>query len=56
MYQQLTDPVLAYFDGATSGRVIHVNGHQSPEAVFEEIKIALEMYVLVPVRARKLAG
>lgn len=55
-YQQLTDPVLTYFNDATSGRVIHVNGHQSPEAVFEEIKNALEMYVLVPVRARKLAS
>ncbi len=51
-YQRLTDPVLAYYEEAEAGKVVHVNGHQRPEAVFEEIKAALEVHVLVPVRAR----
>ena len=51
-YQRLTDPVLAYYEVAEAGKVIHVNGHQRPEVVFEEIKVALEVHVLVPVRAR----
>ena len=54
-YQQLTDPVLAYYDVANAGKVLHVNGHQSPESVFEEIRAALEVHVFVPVRSRKRA-
>lgn len=52
-YQRVTDPVLGYYALPGTGQVIHVNAHQSPEAVFETIKQALDSEVFTPVRLRR---
>jgi adenylate kinase len=52
-YRRLTDPVLTYLDATGSARVLHVDGHQSPEDVFAEIKGLLDVSVFAPVRRRK---
>ena len=51
-YKRVTDPVLGYFALDGTGQVVHVNAHQSPDAVFEEIKQALDHEVMSPVRLR----
>jgi adenylate kinase len=53
-YQRLTDPVLAYYEHTGAGRVLHVNGHQSPDAVFAEIKRELDTHIFAPVRVRRV--
>lgn len=52
-YERLTDPVLAYYEHAGGGRVLRVNGHQHPDAVFADIKRELDSYVFAPVRAHR---
>lgn len=52
-YKQITDPVLSYYTLPAVGQVIHVNAQQTPDAVFEEIKLALETEVLPPIRLRR---
>lgn len=49
-YKQITDPVLGYYMLPGVGQVIHVNAQQPPDAVFEEIKLALETQVPAPIR------
>jgi adenylate kinase len=52
-YKAVTDPVLGYYALPGAGQVIHVNAHQSPDSVFNEIKVALETEILSPVRLRR---
>jgi len=52
-YKQVTNPVLEYYALSGAGQVIHVDAHQSPDAVFESIKAALETEVFSPVRLRR---
>lgn len=52
-YRRLTDPVLTYFEATGSARVLHVNGHQTPDNVYAEIKAQLDAVVFAPVRRRK---
>jgi adenylate kinase len=52
-YRNLTDPVLTYFEATGSARVLHVNGHQTPDDVYAEIKAQLDAVVFAPVRRRK---
>ena len=52
-YNAVTDPVLGFYKLGGTGQVIHVNAHQSPDCVFEEIKQALETEVFSPVRLRR---
>lgn len=52
-YARLTNPVLDYYALPGTGRVLHVNAHQSPEKVFEEIRAAIDTEVFVPVRPRR---
>ncbi|MCX6610304.1 MAG: nucleoside monophosphate kinase, partial [Acidobacteria bacterium] len=51
-YKTVTDPVLGFYKLGGTGQVIHVNAHQSPDAVFEEIKVALDAEVFSHVRLR----
>ncbi len=51
-YKAVTDPVLGFYQIGGTGQVIHVNAHQSPDSVFEEIKMALEAEVFSHVRLR----
>ncbi len=51
-YQRLTDPVLGYFRDTGAARVLHVNGNQTPDAVYAEIKEQLDAEVFAPVRRR----
>lgn len=52
-YKRVTDPVLGYYALPGTGNVIHVNANQSPDAVFDSIKLALDAEVYSPVRRRK---
>ncbi|WP_031497497.1 adenylate kinase family protein [Bryobacter aggregatus] len=52
-YREVTDPVLGFYDAAGGGKVVHIDGNQTPDLVFEEIKQALEVHVRVPVRKRR---
>ncbi len=52
-YKAVTDPVLGFYKLGGTGNVIHVNAHQTPDSVFEEIKLALETKVFSPVRLRR---
>lgn len=49
-YRHVTDPVLTFFAATGSARVLHVNGHQTPEDVYAEIKAELDAAVFAPVR------
>jgi adenylate kinase len=51
-YKAVTDPVLGFYKLGGTGNVIHVNADQSPDSVFEEIKVALEAEVFSPLRVR----
>lgn len=51
-YRNVTDPVLDYFGVAGAARVLHVNGHQSPDDVYAVIKQALDREVFARVRPR----
>lgn len=51
-YHELTNPVLEYYARPEHGRVLHVHADHSPESVFEEIRLALESEVYIPVRKR----
>jgi adenylate kinase len=53
-YRRLTDPVLTYFAATGAAHVLHVNGNQTPDDVFAEIKGRLETEVFAPVRRKKL--
>ena len=52
-YKQITDPVLGYYTLPGLGQVIHVNAQQAPDAVFDEIQLALEKEILAAVRLRR---
>lgn len=52
-YRQLTDPVLAFFALSGAGNVVHINGHQDPAAVFDNIRHVLEQYAPVRVSVLK---
>ena len=52
-YKRITDPVLSYYTLPGLGQVIHVKAHQTPDAAFEEIKLARETEVPAPIRLRR---
>lgn len=52
-YKRVTNPVLDFYALPGTGQVIHVNAHQSPQDVFDSIKLALESEVFSPVRRRR---
>ena len=52
-YKQITDPVLGYYTLPGLGQVIHVNAQQAPDAVFDEIQLALKNEILAAVRLRR---
>lgn len=52
-YEQVTNPVLEFFGATKSGTVVHINGHQEPDLVFEEIRQNLEEQHLLPVGVLK---
>lgn len=51
-YRNITGPVLAYYKDPTHGRVVHVNGHDSPDQVFAEIHGMLDEQVLCLMRTK----
>lgn len=52
-YEQVTNPVLEFFGATQAGTVVHINGHQDPDLVFEEIRQNLEELALLPVGVLK---
>jgi adenylate kinase len=51
-YRRLTNPVLDYFTTTGAGHVLHVDANHTPDAVFAEIRSAIETQVLIPSRLR----
>ncbi|MBZ2186742.1 MAG: nucleoside monophosphate kinase [Bryobacter sp.] len=54
-YWRLTNPVLEYFTSTGAGQVLPVDANHSPDAVFAEIRSAIETQVLIPSRLRPRA-
>jgi adenylate kinase len=52
-YKRVTDPVLDFYALPGSGKVVHVNANQSPDAVFEAIRLSLDSEVFSPVRRHR---
>lgn len=52
-YNRVTDPVLDYYALPGSGNVLHVDANQSPEAVFDTIRLSLGADVFSTVRRKR---